>query len=123
MFSPFPIAWGLVMNASEEFELLQGHLFSLDSQLVVQLPLGSALHTQNGRVEFGTSFARDTQGVRAASVGPHVGESDLFRGALLEQEAVFGVEQEDGECAVQKTLINVAHQVACRNHPWISNCS
>ena len=61
--------------------------------------------------------------VRTAGVGPHVGESDLFRGALLEQEAVFGVEQEDGECAVQKTLINVAHQVACRNHPWISNCS
>ena len=100
MFSPFSIAGGLVVNASEKFELIQRHLFSLNSQLVIQLPLRGALHTQNGRVELSASLTWDTQGVRAASVGPHVGECDLFTSALLEKEAVFGVEQENGECAM-----------------------
>lgn len=103
------------MNTSEELELVQRHLLGLNSQLVIQLPLSGALHALDCGIQLSTGLTGDTQGVRAAGVGPHVGESDLLGGALLEQEAVVGIEQEDGECAVQETLINVGHQVAyCR---------
>ena len=116
MFSPFSIAGGLVVNASEKFELIQRHLFSLNSQLVVQLPLRGALHTQNGRVELSASLTWDTQGVRAASVGPHVREGDLLGGALLEEQLVLVVEEEDGEGTVEETLVNVGHQMACSSN-------
>ena len=49
----------------------------------------------------------------ADCVGPHVGVGDFFVGALLEEEAVLGVEEEDGEGAVEKAEFDVIHSVAC----------
>lgn len=51
--------------------------------------------------------------MRAASVCPHVRECDLLGGALLEEESVLGVEEENGESAVEESLVDVLHQVAC----------
>ena len=48
--------------------------------------------------------------MRAAGVGPQVGEGDLFGGALLEEKpAIGGAEEEDGEGAVEESLVNVLH--------------
>lgn len=48
-------------------------------------------------------FSVASQRVRAARVGPHAREGDLFVGSSLEQEfARFGVEQKDGKGAVQR---------------------
>src|SRR3569833_1104838 len=51
--------------------------------------------------------------MRAARVGPHVGEGDLFRRPLLQQHAVLAVEQEDGEGPVQEPLVDIGHEMAC----------
>ena len=48
----------------------------------------------------------------ATGVGPEVGEGDLLRGSLLEEQAVLGVEEEDGECAVKQAFVDVLHEVA-----------
>lgn len=109
MLSPLAIARGLVVDSGEELEFIQGHLLGLDAQLVVQLALRGALHTQDCSVQFRPSLARDAQGVRAAGVGPHVGEGDFLGGTLLKQQALVGIEQEDGEGTVEKALINVCH--------------
>ena len=51
--------------------------------------------------------------VRAARVGPHVREGNLLSCPLLEKElATYGVEHEGGERSMEKTFINVLHQVA-----------
>lgn len=99
------------MDASEELELLDWHLFRLDTQLVVQLPLRRTLHTLNRRIELGTGLTGDSQGVGAAGVGPHIGEGDLLGGALLKQKAVLRVKEENGKGTVEETLVNVGHQV------------
>ena len=55
--------------------------------------------------------------MRAARVRPHVREGDFFGGPLLEQELFCrGVEEEDGEGAVEETFVYVGHEVAwfCR---------
>jgi hypothetical protein len=38
----------------------------------------------------------------------------------LEEEAVVGIKQEDRECAVKETLINVGHQVAYCRAKWLN---
>lgn len=40
--------------------------------------------------------------MRAAGVGPVVGVCDFCGGALLDEEAVLRVEEEDGEGAVER---------------------
>lgn len=70
--------------------------------------------------------------MRATGVGPHVSlfdqqpgwaqsgiygltwESDLLGCALLQEQAVLAVKEEDGECAVEQSLVDVLHQVAWR---------
>lgn len=99
-----------VVNAGQEVELVQGHILSLDAKLVEELALGSSADTQ---VILLDQLVLNVEGVRAASVGPCVGESDLLAGTLLQQElGSVGREQEDGEGTVQKTAHNVGHQVA-----------
>jgi hypothetical protein len=62
------------------------------------------------------NLALNVKRVRAASVGPHVGEGDLLRGTLLDQETTVGrAEEEDGEGAVQETLVDRGHEVACES--------
>lgn len=101
------------MDSGEEFKLVQGHLLGLDAQLVVQLPLRCTLHPKNGGVQLGASLSRDPKRVGAAGVRPHVGEGDLLGGALLQQQALVGVEEEDRKGTVKKALVDVGHQVAC----------
>ncbi len=113
MLSPLAIARRLVVNPSEEVEVLNRHLLLLDAELVLELPLSRALHALDALGEVRAHLGGDAQRVGAAGVGPHVGESDLLFGALLQEEAVLIVEQEDGECAVEETLVDVGHQVAC----------
>lgn len=105
------------MDPREILKLVQRHLLGLDAQLLFQLALRSSLHAQHGGVQLGAGLAGDAQGVRAAGIRPHVGEGDFLGGALLEQQAVVGVEQEDGEGAVQQAFVDVGHQVA-----WMTVC-
>lgn len=113
VFTPLAITRSLVVNSGEEFKLVQGHLLGLDAQLVAQLPLRRALHSNNGGIQLGASLSRNPKRVGAAGVGPHVGEGNLLGGALLQQQALVGVEEEDGKGTVKKTLVDVGHQVAC----------
>lgn len=103
------------MNPCQEPELLDRDLLLLDAKLVVQLALRGALDALNGIRESRSGLARNTERVRAAGVGPHVGESDLLGGALLEKELVLVVEEEDGEGTVKETLVDVGHEMACRS--------
>jgi len=48
MFAPLAIAWGLVVNAGKELEVLEGNLLGLDAQLVFQLPPCGVLNAPNG---------------------------------------------------------------------------
>lgn len=50
----------------------------------------------------------------AAGVGPHVGEGDLLGGALLKEQFVLIVEEEDGKGTVEEALVDVGHEMACR---------
>jgi hypothetical protein len=88
------------MNSSQELEILYWNLRSLNSKLVVQLALCSLLDACDCFSQFGTTLARDTKWMRAACVGPHIGEGDLFSSALLNKQFILGVEEEDGEGAV-----------------------
>lgn len=102
------------MNTGKEVEVVKGDLLDLDAKLVVELALGSALSTRDGVNEVGASLAGDAERVRAAGVGPHVGERNLLGGSLLEEELVLVVEEEDGKGAVKEALVDVGHQVAWR---------
>jgi hypothetical protein len=97
------------MNASQELEILDWNLCSLDSKLVVQLALCSSLDACDSFSQFGTTLARNTKRVRAACVGPHIGEGDLFRGTLLNKQFILGVEEKDGESAVEKSFVDICH--------------
>ena len=57
VFSPFPVAGSLIVNACQEMEFINGHLLRLDAEFVVELPLRCALGTFDGVGEVGTSFA------------------------------------------------------------------
>ena len=113
MLAPFPVARGLVVDAGQKAEVLQRHLLLLDAELVVQLALGGVFDAQDGVREVRARLVGHVQRVRAARVCPHVGEGDLLGGALLEEELVLVVEEEDGEGAVEEPLVDVGHEVAC----------
>ena len=112
MFTPLAVAGSLVVDAGQEVEVLYGDLFLLDAEFVLELSLGGALGALDGVRQVGARLRGDVQRVGAAGVGPHVGEGDLFRGALLEEELVLIVEEEDGEGAVEQSLVDVGHQMA-----------
>lgn len=113
MLAPFAVAGSLVVDAGEETEVLDGDLLLLDAELVVELALGSALDAHDGVGEVGAGLAGDAERVGAAGVCPHVGEGDLLGGALLEEELVLVVEEEDGKGAVEEALVDVGHEMAC----------
>ncbi len=114
VLAPFPVAGSLVVDARQEVEVIQRHLLLLDAQLVVQLPLCRSFDALDRIRQCGARLAGHTEGMRAARIGPHVGEGDLLYGTLLEKETVgvFGVEEEDAEGAVEEARANVGHQVA-----------
>jgi hypothetical protein len=49
--------------------------------------------------------------MRTTGVGPHIRESDLFSGALLEQKSVFRVKQKDTESTMQKSIVYVFNEM------------
>lgn len=113
VLSPLAVTWGLVVDSGEELKLVQWHLLRLDAQLVVQFPLRCALHTQDSCIQLRASLSRDAQRMGAAGIGPHVGEGNLLGGALLQEQALIGIEQENGKGTMKEVLVDVAHQVAC----------
>lgn len=112
MLPPLPITRRLIMNPRKKLKLLQRHLLRRDPQLLLQLALRRALHAQNSRVQFRACLPGDAQRMRAAGVCPHVGEGDFLGGALLQEETLVGVEEEDGEGAVEEAAVDVFHYVA-----------
>lgn len=100
------------MDSGQEVEILKGHLLLLDTELVLQLALSGTLRSGNGVDQVCASLGGNAQRVRAAGVGPHIGEGDLLSGALLEEQLVLVVEEEDGKGTVQEPLVDVGHQVA-----------
>jgi hypothetical protein len=112
MFTPLSITRSLVVDAGQEVEVLEGNLLLLDTQFMLKLALGSSLDTSDRVLKSRTSLGRDVKRVGAASIGPHVGEGDLLGGALLKEELVFVVEEEDGEGAMKEALVDVGHEMA-----------
>lgn len=132
VLSPLAVTGCLVVDAGKEMEFVQWDLLCLDSQLLVEFPLCCALDSHNGSFQGGASLAGDAERVRATGVGPHVllfdkqlswaqsgiygltWESNLLGCALLQEQAVLAVKKENGECAVEQSLVDVLHQVAWR---------
>lgn len=112
VLAPLAIARRLVMNAGQEVKVLERHLLFLDTELMLQLPLRGMLDAEHGVWQVGARLVGHVQGVRAAGVGPHVGESDLLRGALLQEQLILVVEQEDRKSSMEETLVDVCHEVA-----------
>lgn len=112
VLAPLAVTGRLVVYSCEEVELLDWHLLGLDTKLLVKLALRRALDALDRKRQGGASLGGNAQRVGAAGVGPEVGESDLLGGSLLEEQAVLGVEEEDGECAVKEAFVDVLHEVA-----------
>lgn len=113
MLAPLSIACRLVVDAREKVEVLYRHLLLLDAQLVVQFPLRSILDASYTLFEIRARLARDHQGVRAASIRPHIGEGDFLGGTLLQKELVLVVKEKNGKGSVKEAFVDVAHKMAC----------
>lgn len=100
------------MDSCEELEVFERDLSRLDSKLMLQFALSSPLHTCHRLLQLNTSLARNAQGMRAACIRPHIRKGDLFGRTLLEEELILGIEEEDGEGAVEETFVDVGHEVA-----------
>lgn len=120
VLSPLAITRRLVVYPGQELELVERHLLRLDAQLVVQLALRGPLDAHDRGIELRTRLPGHAQRVRAAGVGPHVSEGDLLGGALLEQQTLVGVEEEDGEGTVQEAFVDVGHEVTCTSRITVS---
>lgn len=72
-------------------------------------------YRQNGRrtcLVLFHKFSFDTQRMRAASIGPHAGESYLLIGTFLKEETTIGgAEKENGKSTMKKTSVDVGHEV------------
>jgi hypothetical protein len=94
MFTPLAIAGREVVNPGQELEFIQRHLLGPDTQLLVELPLRGSLNARDSGPKFCAGLPRNAQWMRAARIRPHIGERDLFRGALLKQKAIVRVKKE-----------------------------
>lgn len=88
------------MNSSQELEVLNWHLGGFDTELMVELAHCGSLYSSNRRLKLGTTLSWNTKWMRAACVRPHIWEGYLFGRSLLQKQFIFGVEEEDRECAV-----------------------
>ncbi len=112
MLSPDTVRWCKVVNLGEVLELIHRSLTWRDPKLVFQFPGCRHTHTELLSLDF--LLLKVIEGVRAACVRPHVREGDLLCGALLEQQlAIAWSEDESGECAVEETLVDILHEMAC----------
>lgn len=112
MLAPFAVAGSLVVDSCQEVEVFKGDLVLVDAKLVFQLALSGTLCSSNGVDQVCAGLGGNAQRVRAAGVGPHVWEGNLLSGALLKEQLVLVVEEEDGKGTVQESLVDVGHQVA-----------
>jgi hypothetical protein len=112
MLSPLSITRSLIVYSREELELVQGYLLRLNSQLMLEFPLRSPLHAHNSGIQLRASLSSDSEGMRAASICPHIRECYLLGGALLKEQALVGIEEENGEGTVKKAPVNVGHEMA-----------
>jgi len=112
VLTPLSVTGSLVVNTGKEVEILERYLLLLDAQLMLKLALSGSLDTSNRVLKSRTSLSWDVKRVGAAGVGPHVGEGDLLGSALLEEELVLVVEEEDGEGTVKETLVDIGHEMA-----------
>jgi hypothetical protein len=77
---------------------------------MIQFPLCGTFDSLDTRLQVVTEFGHAVQGVRTTCIGPLVWEGDFFGGALLEQKFMGkGVEEEDGEGAVEETFLDIGH--------------
>jgi hypothetical protein len=113
VLAPLAIARRLVVYPRQELEVVDGHLGGLDAELLVELADRRTSHALNRLLQSCASLSGNAQRVRAACVCPHVRECNLLGRSLLEEESVLGVEEEDGEGAVEEAFVDVLHQVAC----------
>ena len=111
MLSPLSVRWCLIVDTGQEVEILKWNLFWVDTGLVVELTASSVLDTSDSLYKVVSSFSWDAQWMRAAGVGPHIWEGDLLGSTLLEQKLIVLVEEEDGECAVEKSLVDIGHKM------------
>lgn len=58
------------MDPGQEVEDLRRDLACRDPELLIELALSGALDAHDGSLELGTGLSGDTQGVRAAGIGP-----------------------------------------------------
>jgi len=95
------------MNLGQVSEIL-GYQSPLGyTQLVWQFPNRCSSNTH---LPSFLELALDTQRVGTTRVGPHAREGDLLVGSFLEEKgAVTWAEEEDGECSVEETLVDVGH--------------
>jgi hypothetical protein len=113
MLAPLAIARRLVVYPRQKLEVVDGHLGGLDAKLLVELADRRTSHALNRLLQSCASLSGNAQRVRAARVCPHVRECDLLGRSLLEEESVLGVEEEDGEGAVEESVVDVCHEMTC----------
>lgn len=113
MLAPFAITRRLVVYPRQELEVIDGYLRGLDAKFLVKLADRRTSNTLDRLLQSCSRFSRNAQRMRAASVRPHVRERDLLGRSLLQEESILGVEEEDGESAVEESLVDVFHQMAC----------
>lgn len=119
VLTPLAVAVSLVVDTGQEVEILKGYLLLLDAQFLVKFALSGPLDSHNRIGKVGASLSRHAQGVGAAGIGPHIGEGDFLRRALLEKELILVVEKEDRESPVKKALLDVCHEVAWNIRAWL----
>lgn len=71
MFTPKTITGGLIVDPSKELEFFGRYLVPWDAELMAKFALGCATHPLGSCLKIGASFAGNSKGVRATSVGPH----------------------------------------------------
>jgi hypothetical protein len=97
------------VNASEEFELFEWNLLRWNTQFLLQFSLSSA---QDAEVLSFFQLRFNVEWVRANGVGPVERESDFLFRSLLEEQSSRRVEEENTECTVEQSLVNVHVQMA-----------
>lgn len=108
VFTPNIVMGCKVVNSGQVLELIDGGLILGNPKLVLKLARCRDPNTQ--LILLDLLLLKVIEWVRAACVRPHVGECDLFRCTLLEQEFPIGrPEHERREGTVQQTLVDVLH--------------
>ena len=114
VLAPLPIARREVVDPRQKLQGRGRDLIRRDPELMPQFPLRRSLRALDITRQIAVArLGRVCEGVAAAGVGPHVREGDLLARALLQQQPLGrGVEEKDGEGAVQEAVVDVRHEVA-----------